>query len=94
MVAAMQMAELADEELTSTTTIKTTDDDLKTRNTDITYVYGYYTDDRGYRRRGVIKLKDKNKEKGTYDPNLENDLIGRDGRLYSSNPGYNNMMEE
>lgn len=94
MVAAMQMAELADEELTSTSSIKTTDDDLKTRNTDITYVYGYYTDDRGYRRRGIIKLKDKKNDKGTYDPDLENDFIGRDGRLYSSNPIYNGMMEE
>lgn len=94
MVAAMQMAELADEELTSTATIKTTDDDLKMRDTDITYVYGYYTDERGYRRRGVIKLKDKKNNKGTYNPDIENDLVGRDGRIYSSNPMYNNMIEE
>lgn len=94
MVAAMQMAELADEELTSTTTIKTADDDLKMRNTDITYVYGYYTDERGYRKRGIIKLKDKKNDKGTYNPDIENDLVGRDGRIYSSNPMYNNMIEE
>ena len=94
MVAAMQMAELADEELTSTTTIKTADDDLKTRNTDITYVYGYYTDERGYRKRGIIKLKDKKNDKGTYNSDIENDLVGRDGRIYSSNPMYNNMIEE
>ena len=94
MVAAMQMAELADEELTSTATIKTADDDLKMRNTDITYVYGYYTDERGYRKRGIIKLKDKKNDKGTYNSDIENDLVGRDGRIYSSNPMYNNMIEE
>lgn len=93
MVAAMQMAELADEELSSST-IHATDDDMKARKGDATYIYGYYTDSRGYRRRGKIKVVSKKKEIGTYNPDLENDINGRFDRVYTSNPVYNEMMEE
>ena len=93
MVAAMQMAELADEELSSST-IHATDDDMKARKGDATYIYGYYTDSRGYRRRGKIKVVSKKKEIGTYNPDLENDINGRFDRTYTSNPVYNEMMEE
>lgn len=81
-VAAMQMAELADEELSSTV-IQTEDSSFQTSNRKIT-MYGYYTDERGYKRRGRIEPK----ERKTPTISFEAELYG-DGNLYNTNPLYN-----
>ena len=87
-VAAMQMAELADEELSSTPI--TVANDYMQKREEVQFVYGYYTDERGYRRRGKIPMKKK--PQVTYNEDLENDMIYGDGRIYTSNPMYNEFM--
>lgn len=59
MVAAMQMAELADEDLLGSIS---TDSNpvIKQQQQQQQYVYGYYTDERGYKRKGKIPLKNNN----------------------------------
>lgn len=83
MVAAMQMAELADEELSSTV-IQTEDSSFKTNNQKV-FMYGYYIDERGYKRRGRI---DVTKKKAVPTITFESERYG-DGNIYTSNPLYN-----
>lgn len=85
-VAAMQMAELADEELSSTV-IQTEESVFKTQKT--VSVYGYYTDNKGYKRRGRIEV-DKRK-KPTFNFDIEN--YG-DGTIYKSAPIYNGDLDD
>lgn len=85
LVAAMQMAELADEELSSTA-IQTEDSSFLNSNRKVT-MYGYYIDERGYKRRGRIEPKIK---APMIAFNTEN--YG-DGTLYKTNPLYNGDIE-
>lgn len=86
MVAAMQMAELADEELSSTA-IQTEDSSFRNNNQKIA-VYGYYIDERGYKRRGRIELEKKKTPAITF----ESEQYG-DGRIYHTNPLFNGDIE-
>lgn len=82
-VAAMQMAELADEELGMATPSVDTNAQFQPIQKE-KYILGYYTDENGYKRRGRIKVK---KEKKIYQ---QVDYIG-DGVIYNSNPYMNGI---
>lgn len=82
-VAAMQMAELADEELSSCAIIA---DESQFKNSNkVQYVYGYYTDERGYKRKGKIPLK--------HTKRIEWEEEVKDGgTIYKSNPLYSGAI--
>lgn len=82
-VAAMQMAELADEELSSCAIMA--DESQFKNNNKIQYVYGYYTDERGYKRKGKIPLK--------HTKRIEWEEEVKDGStIYKSNPLYSGAI--
>lgn len=84
-VAAMQMAELADEEM-SLITVQT-EDSVFTQAPQKVTMYGYYTDERGYKRRGRIEV-DKKKQA----PKFSIESYG-DGTIYNSNPIYSGTVQ-
>lgn len=81
-VAAMQMAELADEDLLGN--IRVDENSVFKQKPKEVYMYGYYIDSRGYKRRGKIPVN-KNKVKYHFVREEEPE------RLYSSNP--NNILD-
>nr|DAR36514.1 MAG TPA: Terminase large subunit [Caudoviricetes sp.] len=82
-VAAMQMAELADEELSSCA-IMADESQFKNSNK-IQYVYGYYTDERGYKRKGKIPLKRTKRIEWEEE-------VKDGGTIYKSNPLYSGAI--
>ena len=86
-VAAMQMAELADEEL-SAVSVSKEPALFKAKVKDV-YVYGYYTDANGYKRRGKVLLKKKPQKKIKTQEEYEEEFFDIDGQIYNSNPIYN-----
>lgn len=82
-VAAMQMAELADEELSSCAIIA---DESQFKNSNkVQYVYGYYTDERGYKRKGKIPLKRTKRIEWEEE-------VKDGGTIYKSNPLYSGAI--
>ena len=86
-VAAMQMAELADEEL-SAVSVSKEPALFKAKAKDV-YVYGYYTDANGYKRRGKVLLKKKPQKRIKTQEEYEEEFFDLDGQIYNSNPIYN-----
>lgn len=90
-VAAMQMAELADEELSST--VITTESNTFSTPKQIS-VYGWYRDEKGYMRRGRVdpnRFKQKKPSAGAII-NFDPERYG-DGRVYTSNPVINGNFD-
>lgn len=88
LVAAMQMAELADEEMMAYRVITDQDETFGRKDTTMT-MYVWRKDDRGHTVRVKTEVKSKHNDKGNYNKALEDELYNREDVIYTSNPIYN-----